>query len=151
MPTRPIQSHAFARTQKSSRSARVYIAERPSYLLHTACPPQPRHQSNEVSIHPDPAPNESRRVGQEGELKQWCVVRSEAGRASLLWQRLTHQLCFARASDAQRDPRGLTKTPLCFEGLLRDLPRELLEGHTCKREGGFGEKRVRLLNARSRP
>jgi len=27
---------------------------------------------------------------------------------------------------------------------MRDLPHELLEGHTCKREGGFGEKKGQI-------
>ena len=69
------------------------------------------HQSNEGSIiRRDPAPNESRRVGHEGQLKQWCVVRSEA----LLWQSfmLTHAINIFRESEAMmpKRVRGLTKT-----------------------------------------
>ena len=75
------QSHA-SKNQESRDDQREYILQND----HHTCSIQPilrssKHQSNEVSSVEDPAPNESRRVGQEGELKQWCVVRSEAGRA----------------------------------------------------------------------
>lgn len=101
-------------------------------------------------IHPDPAPNESRRVGQEGQLKQWCVVRSEA----LLWQKLHVDTPTSPRERAVMPKgsgeRGGLRRPSRLRGRVFEIYRMNSWRHAHSSiipKGGFGERRVKLYRS----